>query len=285
MSSSNLSSGVAPEQLAGAATAPEAGSAGGGMVARPPRARVVGYLRVSSDQQAEHGHGLDYQRRAIEVWAANNGVEVVTFLEDAGVSGREGLDGREGLPLAIGMVADGVAQGIVVYKLDRLARDVTLQELLLSELRRHGGRLYSCMAGENENLEDDGDPTRKLVRVILGAIAEHEGSMIAMRMRMGKVAKRAKGGYIGGTAPYGTMPGPKGELIPNPDEVPTVELIVELRGQGLSYEKIAGELNTRGIPSRSGKAWYKPGVRNIVLRVTPSLAHWADGRPIGTPGR
>src|SRR4051812_48241560 len=103
-----------------------------------PRPRVVGYLRVSTDRQAEHGHGLDVQRAAITSWAKSKGVRVVGFLADEGISGSNGLDTRVALADALDLVRTGEVNGLVVYRLDRLARDLIIQETLLAEVKRLG---------------------------------------------------------------------------------------------------------------------------------------------------
>jgi DNA invertase Pin-like site-specific DNA recombinase len=89
--------------------------------------RVVGYLRVSTDKQAEEGLGLDVQEQAIRTWAKSTGHRVVAWFRDEGVSGSNGLDARDGLAEALDALRTRAAGGLVVYRLDRLARDLVLQ--------------------------------------------------------------------------------------------------------------------------------------------------------------
>jgi DNA invertase Pin-like site-specific DNA recombinase len=245
--------------------------------------RVVAYTRVSTDQQAEHGGGLQYQQRAIEVWCDVNGMELVTTCRDQGVSGAEPMDDRQGLPIAMAFIAQGVADGIVVWKLDRLARDVVLQETILRDITRKGGRLYSTHQAEQETLDEPNEPQRQLIRVILGAIASYESAMVRSRMMAGKRLKSTNGGYIGGPTPFGTQNGPDGELEPNEDEVVTLRRMVELREQGLGYLKIANALNAEGLSTRSGSPWQPTTIRTILLRVAPTLVEY-KGRRVGRPG-
>src|SRR5947209_18158524 len=107
----------------------------------PATLDVVGYLRVSTDRQAEEGLGLDVQREAIERWAGEHQHRIVQWCADEGVSGSNGLDCRIGLGDAIEALREGQARGLVVYRLDRLARDLVLQEQLLADVRRLGGEL------------------------------------------------------------------------------------------------------------------------------------------------
>jgi DNA invertase Pin-like site-specific DNA recombinase len=251
------------------------------MVAKPKR--VVAYIRVSTDQQAEHGSGLEYQTRAIQVWCDVNGMELVTTCRDQGVSGAEPMDDRQGLPIAMAFIAQGVADGIVVWKLDRLARDVVLQETILRDITRKGGRLYSTHQAEQETLDEPDEPQRQLIRVILGAIASYESAMVRSRMMAGKRLKSTNGGYIGGPTPFGTQNGADGELEPNEDEVVTLRRMVELREQGLGYLKIANALNAEGLSTRSGSPWQPTTIRTILLRVAPTLVEYR-GRRVGRPG-
>jgi DNA invertase Pin-like site-specific DNA recombinase len=253
------------------------------MVAVKPGLRVVGYLRVSSHEQVEHGFGLADQKRAIEVWAAMNEAELVTFCTDAGVSGTDGLDGRDGLWIALSCLDSGVAEGVVVARLDRLARDVILQETLVRDIASKGHRLFSCMTAEQETLDDPTDPHRKLVRTILGAMAEFDRDMIRGRLMAGKRVKRAAGGYIGGQPPYGLMNGTNKDLVPHPDEMPVVERIVDMRSHGMGYQAIANVLNADGIPTKKGGQWYEMTVQRVITRAAPSLGY--KGKRVGDPGR
>jgi DNA invertase Pin-like site-specific DNA recombinase len=119
--------------------------------------RLVAYLRVSTDAQAERGLGLDVQRDTITKWARAHGHRIVLSAADEGVSGSNGIDGRDALPDALTALRDGAAAGLVVYHLDRLARDLVLQEQLLAELRNLGAEVFSTAAGEQDYLKDDPD--------------------------------------------------------------------------------------------------------------------------------
>ena len=151
--------------------------------------KLVAYLRVSTEVQAE-GLGLDVQKAAITEWAGVHDHELVAELTDAGISGSNGLEARTGLANALTVLRRDDAEGIVVYRLDRLARDLIIQEQLLAEARQHGWRVFSTSTSEAAYLEDDpGDPSRKMIRQVLGAVAEYERSMIALRLRSGRARK------------------------------------------------------------------------------------------------
>jgi DNA invertase Pin-like site-specific DNA recombinase len=163
--------------------------------------KLIAYLRVSTDAQAE-GLGLDVQKAAITDWANTHGHKLAADFTDAGVSGSNGLDTRTGLADAFNALRDSDASGIVVYRLDRLARDLIIQEQLLAEARQHGWAVFSTSTGEAAYLEDDpGEPSRKMIRQVLGAVAEYERSMIALRLRSGRARKAQAGGFAYGAPP------------------------------------------------------------------------------------
>src|SRR4051794_8029031 len=119
--------------------------------------KLAGYIRVSTDQQAADGLGLDIQRQAIKAWAKLAGHRLGDVHADEGVSGAKDLAERPGLGDALDAVRAGAVGGLVVYRLDRLARDLVLQEQLIAEVRRLGGVLFTTSAGEAGYLADDPD--------------------------------------------------------------------------------------------------------------------------------
>lgn len=240
--------------------------------------KLIAYTRVSTVRQAEEGHGLDAQREAIHEWAAQHQHEIVREESDEGRSGTlapgeeetetEDLGSREGLGRALRAIRPKKGQppeadGIVVWRLDRLARDLILQEQLIAEVWRHGA-LYSTVAAESSVLRDDpDDPTRKLIRRILGAVAEFERDMITLRTRNGRRIKRQRGGYGGGYVTYGLKPSQDGQTFEVDEETsPVVNRIFELAAQGDSPSRIARTLDVP--PPRSGEAWSRQAVTGIL---------------------
>lgn len=228
--------------------------------------KIVAYIRVSTDRQAEQGFGLQVQERAVRQWAKEQGHRIVAVHRDEGVSGSNGLDTRKGLPDALAAIADGQAAGLLVPALDRLARDLVIQEQIIAEVRRAGGAVYSVSATENDSLRDDtNDPARKLIRQMLGAVAEYERSMIVMRLRNGRRRKAEAGGYAYGAPPLGSQ-AVNGELVPVPGEAETVERIRELNAEGLSLRKIAEVLTAEGRKTKRGTTWHPPTVARALQR-------------------
>src|SRR4051812_28580331 len=99
--------------------------------------RAFGYVRVSTSDQAD-GYGLEAQEAAIKTYCRAEGLRLVEILRDEGVSGSNGLDTREGLGVALARLEAGDGDLLVVSRLDRLARDLLVQETVLSRLQLRG---------------------------------------------------------------------------------------------------------------------------------------------------
>ncbi len=228
------------------------------------------YLRVSTDKQADHGLGLDVQETAARTWAKTHGHKVATVIADEGISGASDLEARPGLVEVMDLIRSGRVGGVVVYRLDRLARDLIVQETLLGEFRRLGGQVFSSSAAEANYLTDDpADPSRKLIRQVLGAVAEYERAMTALRLQSGRAAKATAGGYAYGAPPLGYV-AEDGELSLCPDEAETLARIYELRDEGKSLREIAVVLETEDRPTkRGGSRWHPNTLSRILARPRP----------------
>src|ERR1700722_5913752 len=99
-----------------------------------PRTQVVGYIRVSTVEQLK-GYGLDMQEQSIRDYCQANRLRLVEVFRDEGLSGSNGLEDRVGLAGALAALKAGMASELVVYRIDRLARDLILQETLVERLR------------------------------------------------------------------------------------------------------------------------------------------------------
>lgn len=230
--------------------------------------KLAAYLRVSTDAQAERGLGLDVQEQAIKAWAKGEGHRIALWARDEGLSGSNGLDTRIGLVDAVGAVQDRTVQGLVVYRLDRLARDLVLQESLLAEVWKSGGRVFSTSPSEDGYLDPSGaedDPSRALIRQILGAVNQYERAMIRLRLRAGRARKREQGGYADGPPPLGYR-AEGGTLVRDEQEQAIVERIVALRASGASLRGICQALEKEGLTPKRASRWHPESVRSILAR-------------------
>lgn len=226
--------------------------------------RVVAYIRVSSARQQE-AYGPDVQRKAIRQWANTHGHKVIAWQEDT-ISGASELHDRAGWREAAALVKSGKAQGVVVARLDRLARDVMVQEYLLRNLIEFGGTLLSTRENENEMIGGESkDPSRKLVRTILGAICEYDREMTVDRLAAGRQAKAARGGYAHGALPYGYR-SQGGKLVPVPAEQRALAKMRSLQDQGVPINEIARVLTAERHPTKRGGVWCGATVARILKR-------------------
>jgi DNA invertase Pin-like site-specific DNA recombinase len=142
-----------------------------------------------------------------------------------------------------------------------------VQELLLRNTTDYGGIVASTRDGENEMLCGiSRDPSRKLIRSILGAISEYDREMTVDRLAAARHAKAAKGGYAHGALPYGFR-SVKGKLVPDEQEQAALRCMNTLRTQGKSTRAIASALQDAGYPTKRGGSWTSPVVSRILSRL------------------
>jgi DNA invertase Pin-like site-specific DNA recombinase len=232
--------------------------------------RAVVYLRVSTDEQAASGLGLDAQLHACRAWAEREGAEALgPFVEEEGVGGATPLEKRTRLVEAIDAVGRGDV--LLVAKRDRVARDPILTAMIEAAVKRRGGRLVSA-AGEGTATDD---PDDVLMRRIVDAFAEYERLIITARTRAALAAKRRRGERTG-QVPYGAALDPDGpanakgrpvRLRPDPAEANTVADVRAWRAAGWSLRRIARELDARGVPTKNGGLRWSPNsVRHLSRR-------------------
>jgi DNA invertase Pin-like site-specific DNA recombinase len=220
--------------------------------AKPEVRKAFAYLRVSSEGQVD-GDGFPRQREAIKKWAASHNVKIVRWFEERGVSGTKELTDRPAMAeMMVALMSNGVRL-VVVEKLDRIARDQMVQEGIIQSLLKEGFELVSAAPGE-ENLCGN-EPGRKLMRTIMGAIAEYDKQMIVLKLRAARSRTKAKEGRCEGRKPFGHYNG----------EAAILARIRKLHAQGLNYEQSSKTLNMEGLKSRSGKLWYPATIRRILL--------------------
>ena len=229
--------------------------------------KAVGYCRISTEGQSD-GLGLEVQRQQIVDHCERQGYVLVATLEDV-TSGSNGLDERTGLAGALEALEVEGCEVLVIPRLDRLARDLVMQEQLLAEVWRTGAEVESCSQGEANLRDDPDDPSRSLIRQVLGAVSQYERAMITARMKRGRAAKAARGGYAAGAPPYGWA-AKDGELVEVPAEQGVLDMMRKMRyDDGMSVEAIAERLNGMGIPPKRGPAysWHKNAVWRSLKRI------------------
>ena len=239
---------------------------------------VVGYLRVSTNNQAENGLGLEIQREQVEALCRAEGHQLVAIVADEGVSGRKDAWERAGLTEVLGMIEHDSADGVVVARLDRLARSLTVQEGILATVWRHGGQVFTYDIGEVKK-DDPDDPMRTAMRQMAGVFAELERAMLVKRLRDGRKLKTSRGGHGVGAAPFGYRPGDWG-LEEDPAEQEIVREIERLHAEGCNASEIARCLTDSGHRTKRDGVWYPTSVRRVLARMTRDAEKaeaWAAG--------
>lgn len=209
--------------------------------------RVIGYLRVSTADQADSGAGVEAQRQAIEQTASQRGWQLVTVLADEGMSAAS-MDNRPALAAALGLVEAGGADAICVAKLDRLSRSLIDFAGMLDRARRHGWALIALDLGVDTTTE-----CGELVANVMMSVAQWERRRIGTRTREALAVKKAQGVRLG---------------RPSKTSAKTLARIVREADAGASLGKIARDLNTDRVPtSQGGAKWYPSTVRAVLQRV------------------
>ncbi len=219
---------------------------------------IVSYIRVSSKSQIE-GDGPERQRDAIVKFCGAHKLLCQWEFFERGVSGATEAMDREAFSGMIEIIDQrkdfDPIEAVVVERLDRLARDLMVSEVLMSELRKRGVKLFAVDQGVPIDMaSDDGDPTRKLIRQIMGALAEWEKTQIVRKLRAAKNRAKAAGKCVEGTKRFGhTFP-----------ESQILALMKNWRAEKLSHGRIAQFLNAGDFKTRSGAEWSRQAVRDIL---------------------
>lgn len=227
---------------------------------------AIGYVRVSTNEQADTGLSLEAQRARIEAQAMANGWPLVAVFEDAGASAKT-LD-RAGLRAAFDALRPG--RVLLAVRLDRLTRSVPDLYALDAEVSARGAE-WATVA---EKI-DTSTATGRMMRTLLATIAEWEREIIAERTCTALRQKRARGERLG-TTPLGyqTVRDADGaaRLVVDEAEQETVALARRLRAEGWTYQRIAEQLTAEQHRTKRGGAWNASRVRKIVLpRLADSL--------------
>jgi|DEB19_MinimDraft_2_1074335.scaffolds.fasta_scaffold04956_4 site-specific DNA recombinase len=224
--------------------------------------QAIGYVRVSTEQQANEGVSLEAQKAKIEHWCKANDYELVNVYVDAGISGKS-MDKRPGLLDALKSLKKGMA--LVSYSLSRLARS-TKHLIEISEMvaKKHGD-----MVSLTEKI-DTTTAAGKMMFQMLAVLSEFERNLTAERTSTALQHKKATGHKYTGQDPYG-FSSIEGRLVQVRQEAEIVAEIQASRTGGNTLQFIADGLNGRGIPTKTGKLW-APATIHLLLKRS-SLVH------------
>ncbi len=210
---------------------------------------AIGYIRVSTDEQAESKAGLEAQRRAIIAEAERRGWTLVEVIEDAGYSGKSLK--RPGIAIALEALRIQRADTLVVSKLDRLSRSMLDFAALMDRAAREHWALVALDLGV-----DTTTPAGEAMANVMATFAQFERRLIAQRTREALAIKRQQGVRLG---------------RPRKLTLDVVERITAERGAGETLQSIADGLNADGVPTaQGGTRWHASTVRAILRQETRS---------------
>lgn len=230
--------------------------------------KVLGYVRVSTGMQAEHGVSLEAQEAKIRAQCTIDGLELVGIEVDAAVSAKN--MNRPAIQSVFRRLEAGEAEGLIVAKLDRLTRSVYDLGPLLTP-QRFGGRWQLLSVSEKI---DTMTPGGRLVLNMIASVSQWERETIAERTKTAMDHLKKKGVKVGAPA-IGTKltqardsDGRRVRTVDREEEK-LVARIMTLRlspSTRLSFAAIAEQFNREGVPTKRGGRWSPQTISNIVKR-------------------
>jgi site-specific DNA recombinase len=223
---------------------------------------AIGYVRVSTEDQAREGISLDNQKSKISAYCQLKDLCLTEIVEDAGISAKNLR--RPGVQKVLTLARKKQVEAIVVYKLDRIFRSTVDALETTKMLERQGVSFHS--------IEETLDTTSAMGRfffTLTAALAEMERRLIGERTKSALAHKRSKNEKTGGDVPYGYDLTPAGILIKNDAEQRVIRLIRHLHRQGVSLRGICRDLEYHGYRTKRGNdKWHPATLAGILERIS-----------------
>ena len=212
--------------------------------------KCFAYLRVSGKSQVR-GDGFLRQFLAIRKYCEANGLQIVRIFKERGVCGATELENRPALYALFNALEDNGVKAIIIEKLDRLARDLLIQETMIADMQKSS---YTLISTCEPDLCSH-DPSRVLMRQIFGAIAQYEKAMLVLKLRGARQRKKSRGERGEGRHAYGEKP----------EETETLREMLRLAEKYIPKD-VCYHLNQQGLRTRYGKPWRSSTVAKILAR-------------------
>ncbi|HEO1794639.1 TPA: recombinase family protein [Acinetobacter baumannii] len=218
--------------------------------------KAIGYVRVSTDKQADEGISLDAQIAKIKAWASLNDYKLIHIYSDEGISGAS-LNKRDGMLKALSAVSEGMA--FICYSLSRISRD-TIDTIQISrQLEKAGADLVSL----SEKIDTTG-ASGKMIFNLMAVLSQFERDQTAERTKFAMQFKKSSN-HAYSPIPYG-YDRHGDELVINVSEALTIIRIKEMHKDGKGYAEIARILNEEQIPTKFNKLWQRNTVYYLIQR-------------------
>ena len=226
-------------------------------------AKVLGYVRVSTEEQMKHGSGLEIQKEQITEYCRKNGLELIDIFSDEATSGSK--ENRTGLNKLLRYSRENKVSAVIIQKLDRLSRDTMYGLWVRKELTKVDVELISI----KEEHVTGNDPVQNLMRTIIFAFAEFEKEQISGRLLSGRINKventKQKGsgncplGYV-----YKYTDNNNPIVVISEERALVIKEIYKLYMNGSSIQKIADILNDKGTLTERGGTFSKSSIHVIL---------------------
>jgi site-specific DNA recombinase len=238
--------------------------------------KAVIYLRVSGEEQAKHGHGIDDQLDKCRAYCNTHAYEIIGVLRDEAVKGDTAVIERVGLTQALTMCAIGQASILVTSAQDRLARDTQIWPMIRHAATSGHFAIETCKEG---NLTDVGT---EVTGDWFALIAANEKRTITARMLGGRRERSKQDGMGSGPLPWGWLRvgyGRQSTVEVDEQAATIIRMILGLRDDGVTYQGIADALNGLGLVTATGATWTRGHVKLVDEKrtlYTTGVKTWGD---------
>lgn len=224
--------------------------------------RAIGYIRVSTEDQAEHGVSLLHQAERIRSYCKYRGVELIEIIEDAGVSGGTNR-ARDGFMRLLNRVESGEGDAVILYSLDRLSRDMLTLLALERLLNECNVELHTV-----EGAVDTSTPDGFMSFAMKAFLGEMERRQIKHRTKAALGHKKHRGEVVG-SIPYGY------QRVGDSLEESAVEQAIiryanELHLKGHTLAAIERNFKETGIKTRARKSWTPQQIKRLIQNYSPT---------------
>lgn len=220
--------------------------------------KAFAYIRVSSQGQVA-GDGFQRQTETIQAYADGHGYEITQTFQEEGISGTKDAEARPAFQDMLSTILKNGVRTIIIEGLDRLARELQVQETLLVYLASKDITLISARTEEDVTEAIKSDPMKKALIQIQGVFAELEKNLLVKKLRTAREHKRTE---------EGKCEGRKSTKELDPDVIKRIKSLRRKRPntKRMSYSKIAELLNAEGSRTISGRKWTMANVSMVLKR-------------------
>ncbi len=223
--------------------------------------KAYGYLRVSSQGQIE-SDGFVRQKEAINEYAERNGIEIVEFYQEEGISGVTKEDERPAFKQMVSDILRNGVKTIIIEQMDRLAREYTVQEHLVVYLASKDITLIGATTEQDITADIMGDPMKKALVQMQGIFSELEKNLLVRKLRGARKRKAEETGKCEGRKGWNESPDRQEYVLSR-----IKKLRRKPRGKNrMTYREVAEQLNKDGILTLTGKPWTGPTIQNFLQR-------------------